>query len=1513
VGDAQYGEGRQFNLHSAGTDLVEGSALAVKSASGAITVDGISSSGVVALATGIGPGFLRTNNGTITASAQTVAIDSSGAATVVLWISGTWVADLEFEGTVDGANWKYVYAHGLDNASRLQITSSALVGDDRWVIPCSGYKQIRVRASAYTSGTASVYLTAAASTYGLVDGYGQFAEFVAVGDGTSNPQATLQTTSFGMVYSGVSWSRLRGDTDGLWVHGNVDHDAVDTGNPIKTGGKASSTNPTAVASGDRVDAYFGLLGEQMVGVGPGFIKSVSSAAIGSLNATYEVDCAGAAAVGFFATASTLVGTVLAEQSTDGSSWKYASFFTAGSEHDHTMTGVAIAPDTNSTWWVSAAGVKKVRLRINAYTSGSVTYIANITALHPNYLPFQVTGDHAEGETEDYNRSFKIGGRVHDIASLSSIALNARADAVFDTNGLLGVFGARYVSASDGWTNNAAGQLRVGDAESAYLGVLNFGYNGSSWDRFRTTPGFTGGQAVGGSTAADAALAIAPITVGGRASNAIPTAMSADGDVVDARFTRTGALNVYMVDQSGNAASIGGTQYLEDAALGAVGSGTGTLSLGRGSSAIPTSTSADGDATALWLMKFGALNVVMRQQDGAWWGRAEDDPLGAVGQGSGLMSLGRASASAPTSVSADNDVASLWLSRFGALNTVPRDTAGAAITTTAAALADATSNPTVGSSGVFLHGYNGTTWDRVRTANTGRLQVDVVTGGGGGTQYVGDAAATATPTGTVAMGLANAAAPTDVSANNDAVAAWYLRNGSQVVNLASGGTLITLGSKTSANSFPVVIASDQGSLTVTDSKLPTAAASADAFANPTITQIGVENMLFNGTTWDRVRSANGDAQAVTGLAAAALMGFNGTTWDRVRTANTGRLQVDVITGGGGGTQYVEDAGLGAVGSATGTLALGRASAAAPTAVSADADAVAQWMSRAGVAATMLASSTGTLVGTTTETGVSAITVIGIGGGTPHDSIDSGNPVKIGGVARTTLPANVAAGDRVNAMYSVAGGAYVHLGRNSPGSDGIANSSLVWADDITVGGGLLAVAPTIFNGTTWDRPRTIQGVASGASTDVGITASGIGPGYSRIPAAVAATGVTTATVSTLGAKQAVFRVTGTYTGFAATVQVTYDGTNYVTVGSNQAYIDGLGVSGVGTAITATAATGTVFVETWGAQAARLNVTAVSTGTANITMTANAFASIPDSKLPTAAASADALSNPTVTQIGVENMGFNGTTWDRLRTTDALDAVPNTTTGILAVGAGPGFDRKQNPANLGTAANSAITVVVDGADSITFDIGTGTTGTITFEYTTDDTNWTTHSSALKLGSIDLWWDGVAFAPVAQTRYMLRTTGLRQVRVRTVTTLGATVAIKWTASLGVGLLKALDNDAPPHAIGYTIASATAQTTTTQTSTILGPTNASTVRMAVTSIQIQTGGTTAGALQVYFGTGAYSRGTNKAIFDGEFAPSSTLKPGFALSPSVPWLGAGDEEVRFTTSAAINPLTITVWYYLISA
>lgn len=49
--------------------------------------------------------------------------------------------------------------------------------------------------------------------------------------------------------------------------GNVAHDAADSGNPIKIGGKARTTNPTAVADADRVDGTFDKIGRQVVTIG----------------------------------------------------------------------------------------------------------------------------------------------------------------------------------------------------------------------------------------------------------------------------------------------------------------------------------------------------------------------------------------------------------------------------------------------------------------------------------------------------------------------------------------------------------------------------------------------------------------------------------------------------------------------------------------------------------------------------------------------------------------------------------------------------------------------------------------------------------------------------------------------------------------------------------------------------------------------------------------------------------------------------------------------------------------------------------------------------------------------------------------------------------------------------------------------------------------------------------------------------------------------------------------------
>jgi len=55
----------------------------------------------------------------------------------------------------------------------------------------------------------------------------------------------------------------------------------------------------------------------------------------------------------------------------------------------------------------------------------------------------------------------------------------------------------------------------------------------------------------------------------------------------------------------------------------------------------------------------------------------------------------------------------------------------------------------------------------------------------------------------------------------------------------------------------------------------------------------------------------------------------------------------------------------------------------------------------------------------ETGSSAVDALAVGGGTPHDSADSGNPVKVGFKAINALPTAVANSDRANGVSDLWG--------------------------------------------------------------------------------------------------------------------------------------------------------------------------------------------------------------------------------------------------------------------------------------------------------------------------------------------------------------------------------------------------------------------------------------------------------------------------------------------------------------
>lgn len=64
--------------------------------------------------------------------------------------------------------------------------------------------------------------------------------------------------------------------------------------------------------------------------------------------------------------------------------------------------------------------------------------------------------------------------------------------------------------------------------------------------------------------------------------------------------------------------------------------------------------------------------------------------------------------------------------------------------------------------------------------------------------------------------------------------------------------------------------------------------------------------------------------------------------------------------------------------------------------------------------------GTLsAGVIDETGASAVDALAVGGGTAHDAVDSGNPVKMGTKAANALPSAVANNDRANTISDLWG--------------------------------------------------------------------------------------------------------------------------------------------------------------------------------------------------------------------------------------------------------------------------------------------------------------------------------------------------------------------------------------------------------------------------------------------------------------------------------------------------------------
>jgi len=174
-------------------------------------------------------------------------------------------------------------------------------------------------------------------------------------------------------------------------------------------------------------------------------------------------------------------------------------------------------------------------------------------------------------------------------------------------------------------------------------------------------------------------------------------------------------------------------------------------------------------------------------------------------------------------------------------------------------------------------------------------------------------------------------------------------------------------------------------------------------------------LTDGTNDVTVDTSHADASSNTDNhydVGAYLMGFNGTTWDRLRSDTTNGVDVDVVrlpalpAGSNSigilGANSGVDIGDVTINNSTGASAVNIQDGG--NSLTVDAPLATPVNVQVG---------NGTLAaGVIDETGVSAVDALAVGGGTAHDAVDSGNPVKVGGVAvsGSATPTSVASGDR-----------------------------------------------------------------------------------------------------------------------------------------------------------------------------------------------------------------------------------------------------------------------------------------------------------------------------------------------------------------------------------------------------------------------------------------------------------------------------------------------------------------------
>lgn len=102
----------------------------------------------------------QVKTGTITSTtcpgSGCVSLTIGGVSSSAIAVTGTFVATLQFEATVDGSTYFNINAFAVPAGTGVSLATAP----GQWVFAAAGYRAVRVRASVYVSGTATVTLRA---------------------------------------------------------------------------------------------------------------------------------------------------------------------------------------------------------------------------------------------------------------------------------------------------------------------------------------------------------------------------------------------------------------------------------------------------------------------------------------------------------------------------------------------------------------------------------------------------------------------------------------------------------------------------------------------------------------------------------------------------------------------------------------------------------------------------------------------------------------------------------------------------------------------------------------------------------------------------------------------------------------------------------------------------------------------------------------------------------------------------------------------------------------------------------------------------------------------------------------------------------------------------------------------------------------------------------------------------------------------------------------------------------